>query len=260
MNAAASHTVVESELAYDLLQDHTELVLALLERPMPKGEVIEMLGSETPLKRLLKHGLVSQEGNTIYAVAEAYTQARQEGMVTFLERYILPSLSASLSVGSDVDPGGIANVWSVALKLSPKALDTVRPDNIDEFFDELLKASDLPAQGTLSRLSVLVIGTSQEIDSEISKEDAILKQLKCASIQRSTANEKHLAILSQFDCLADSTRFEAARDVVQKLVDKVDVQRATTPSEANYHLTVATHWRCTAAIGMDNEVEASQLC
>ena len=63
MNAAPSHTVVESELAYDLLQDHTELVLALLERPMPKGEVIEMLGNETPLKRLLKHGLVSANTN-----------------------------------------------------------------------------------------------------------------------------------------------------------------------------------------------------
>ena len=112
----------------------------------------------------------------------------------------------------------------------------------------------------LSRLSVLVIGTSKEIDTELSKEDAILKQLKCASIQRSTANEKHLAILSQFDCLADSTRFEAARDVVQKLVNKVDVQKASTPSEANYHLTVATHWRCTAANGLDNEVEVSQLC
>jgi hypothetical protein len=111
----------------------------------------------------------------------------------------------------------------------------------------------------LSRLSVLVIGTSREIDNEISKEDVILKQLKCASIQRSTADEKHLAILSQFDCLADSTRFEAARDVVQKLVDKMDVQKAATPSEANYHLTVATHWRCTAASGMGSEVETSQL-
>ena len=260
MSAAPSHTVVESELAYDLLQDHTELVLALLERPMPKGEVIEMLGSEIPLKRLLKHGLVSQEGHTIYAVAEAYTQLRQEGMVTFLERYILPSLSAGLSVESDVDAGGIANVWSVPLKLSEKDLDTVRPDNIDDFFNELLKASDLPAQGTLSRLSVLVIGTSKEIDADLSKEDAILKQLKCASIQRSIADEKHLAILSQFDCLADSTRFEAARDVVQQLVNKVDVSKASTHSEANYHLTVATHWRCTAASGLDNEVEVSQLC
>lgn len=260
MSAAPSHTVVESELAYDLLQDHTELVLALLERPMPTGEVIEMLGSETPLKRLLKHGLVSQEGNTIYAVAEAYTQLRQEGMVTFLERYILPSLSAGLSVESDVDAGGIANVWSVPLKLSEKDLETVRADNIDDFFNELLQASDLPAQGMLSRLSVLVIGTSKEIDADLAKEDAILKQLKCASIQRSMADEKHLAILSQFDCLADSTRFEAARDVVQKLVDKVDVQKAATASEANYHLTVATHWRCTAASGMENEVEVSQLC
>ena len=175
MSAAPSHTVVESELAYDLLQDHTELVLALLERPMPTGEVIEMLGSETPLKRLLKHGLVSQEGNTIYAVAEAYTQLRQEGMVTFLERYILPSLSAGLSVESDVDAGGIANVWSVPLKLSEKDLETVRADNIDDFFNELLQASDLPAQGMLSRLSVLVIGTSKEIDTDLAKEDAIYK-------------------------------------------------------------------------------------
>ena len=82
-------------------------------------------------------------------------------MVTFLERYILPSLSAGLSVESDVDAGGIANVWSVPLKLSEKDLETVRPDNIDDFFNELLEASDLPAQGLLSRLSVLVIGTSK---------------------------------------------------------------------------------------------------
>ena len=131
---------------------------------------------------------------------------------------------------------------------------------IDEFFDGLLKASDLPVTGTLSRLSVLVIGTSRAIDTELSTEDAILQQLKCASIQRSTANEKHHAILSQFDCLADSARFEAAHEVVQRLVNKVDVKVATTASEANYHLTVATHWRCTAANGTLNEVEVSQLC
>lgn len=260
MNAAESHTVIESEFAYDLLQDHTELVLALLERPMPRREVIELLGNETSLKRLLKHGLISLEGETIYAVAEAYTQARQEGMMTFLERYILPSLNAGLATQAGGDIQGMANVWTVPLRLSDSQLESVRADNINDFFSGLLEASDLPAQGPLSRLSVMVIGTSSQVDASLPEDDAILAQLKAASIQRSTPTEEHLAILSQFDCLADTTRFEAARKVVDVLVDKLGGSKAAEPSEVNYHLSVATHWRCTAAVGMQNEVEASQLC
>ncbi len=256
---AANPTVVESEMAYDLLQDHTELVLELLEKPMTREDVVEKLGKEKTLERLLKHGLVTADGNTIHAVAEAYLQARQEGMISFLERYILPALSAGLATQTGSESDGLAQVWTHALAMPEQALASIRGDFMNDFFDNLLQASDLPAKGHLSRLSVLIIGTSRPLSGPLTSEDAILEQLKLASLQRADEQERNFAILSQFDCLADTGRFEAAREVVNTLSNSVEERTAPTLEEANYHLTVAIHWRCTAASGIETGVEASQL-
>ena len=226
---------------------------------MSREDVVEKLGQEKTLERLLKHGLVTTENNTIHAVAEAYLQARQEGMVSFLERYILPALSAGLATQTGADTDGLAQVWSHALKMPANTLASIRGDFMNDFFDNLLQASDLPAKGPLSRLSVLIIGTSRPLSGPLNSEDAILEQLKLASLQRAVPEERDFAILSQFDCLADTDRFEAAREVITSLSKSVDGRTAPAAEEANYHLTVAIHWRCTAASGMGSEVETSQL-
>ncbi|MEC9464731.1 MAG: hypothetical protein VX834_03040 [Myxococcota bacterium] len=256
---APTPTVVETEMAYDLLQDHTELVLELLEKPMTREDVVDKLGKEKTLERLLKHGLVTADGNTIHAVAEAYLQARQEGMISFLERYILPALNAGLATRTGSESTGLAQVWAHDLKLPAEMMASIRGDFMNDFFDNLLQASDLPAKGPLSRLSVLIIGTSRPLSGPLKSEDAILEQLKLASLQRADEHERDFAILSQFDCLADTGRFEAAREVVDSLSKSVEERQAPTLEEANYHLTVAVHWRCTAASGMETGVEASQL-
>ena len=68
---------VASEVAYDLMQDHLDTILALLDRPMSRDEVVCRLGSETVLQRMVAHGLVKMEEGHLRAASDMYRQLRQ---------------------------------------------------------------------------------------------------------------------------------------------------------------------------------------
>ena len=56
---------------------------------------MQLLGDEATLGRFIKHGLLKcNDDGTVLATSEGIRQSRQEGMMSFLERYIVPALAS----------------------------------------------------------------------------------------------------------------------------------------------------------------------
>jgi hypothetical protein len=227
---------VKSEVAYDLMHDHLDTILALLESPLPRAEVIGRVGSEAVLERMLRTGLLTNEGEALRAVADVYHQLRQEGMMSFLEHYVLPSLTAG------VDGNGFASIETRHLNLDVAGARNLRHDRVQALFNRLTAVSEQPASGALARMTVMVIGTSNVQPEPLDNGDQALHHLKEAATQRATDDEKDLAVLSQYVFLADNKRYVAALNTVNAFLAQFDNERAGSV-EATYHLTVATHWQ-----------------
>jgi hypothetical protein len=241
----ATHQVT-SEVAYDLMHDHLDTILALLEGPLPRHEVQERVGSAVTVDRMLRYGLLEACGADLRAVATVYQQLRQEGMMTFLEHYVLPSLTAA-------DGHGMAGLETRYLTLSPAAVRAVRDGRVQELFDALTRVSEQPAAGQLARMTVLVIGTSSVLRDELDADEQALQHLRAAAMQRATEAEKDAAVLSQFVFLADVERFRAALGAIDDFLRAFDDERASSNVEATYHLTVASHWRVGPPAGNGQE-------
>ena len=246
---------ITSEVAYDLFLEHEDTLLALLEHPLSREEVARRVGSARMVDRLLRSGLVAAEGCDLKAGANVYHQLRQEGMMTFLEHYVLPSLTPGI---------GFATLSPRYLTIDEGTQRGLRTGRVQRLFDELTTVSEAPADGPLSRFTVMVIGTSRILreeaddtcgDSAIDDEAQALEHLRQAAVQRATAAEKDVAVLSQYFFLADTRRFSAASAVVDRFVQSLETERASSVKEATYHLTVATHWRSATPVGLDSRGE-----
>jgi hypothetical protein len=239
---------VTSEIAYDLMQDHLDTILALLDRPLPRNEVVERLGSPIVLDRLLRHGLVRAEGDTLSAVASVYKKTRQEGMVSFLEHYVLPSLTAS------IHDDGFATLENRTLSLSPAAMRALRSGRVQGLFDAFY--SDRPERGVASRFTVMVVGTSRVLRDPLDAGNAALSHLQQASLQRSTAGEEDLGVITMYVGLADSERYTSALAAIERFLSAFGPESAPL-DRANYHLTVASHWRSASASAADGTTRQS---
>jgi hypothetical protein len=228
---------VSSEMAYDLVQDHLDTLLALLDGPLPRAEVVSQLGTSVALDRLLAHGLIAAEGEQLRAVASVYHQLRQEGMMSFLSRYVLPGLRATL------DPGERRSSTLAVrpLELAREEMVALRQGPVQQLFEELTAISEQAVQGSVARLSVLVVGTSHVAPEVMPAPESALTHLRQASIQRATPAERECALLSQVDFLADKRREAAARAALERFVASF-AGRDASPASASYHLTVASHW------------------
>lgn len=250
---------VTSEIAYDLLQDHMETLLSLLNQPMDRSELIERLGGEKTLARMMRQGLVEIDalGETCHAVSSIYHQMRQEGMMTFLERYVLPAMTASIEAPDSDADNGFATLQNLYLRLQPDEMKALRAGAVQDLVNSLAEITDRPASGIPSRLIVLVVGTSHLLPADAHCEidsDRALKQLQLASVQRSTAEDRDLALLTQVAGLADPSRYGAAMASLDDFISRFADKRASSSEEANYHLTVASHWRSANSLAAANAV------
>ncbi|MBI5510480.1 MAG: hypothetical protein HY903_17115 [Deltaproteobacteria bacterium] len=230
---------VNSEIAYDLMHEHLDTILTLLERSVPKDEIVRQVGSAATVDRMLRCGLVAKDGDALKAVANVYHQLRQEGMVSFLEHYVLPTLVGETAAGA----AALLKTCSLAIDQTRAA--GLRAGEVQRLFDALTQVSNTPATGPTARLTVMVFGTSRRLDAGDDGQDDLdlaLRHLQQAALQRAKPDERGLAVLSQYVFLADLARQRAASAVVEDFVRSLEPERASSIKEATYHLTVATHW------------------
>lgn len=228
---------VASEVAYDLMQDHLDTILRLIEGPLERGEVVRRVGSEKTVERMVRYGLVANEGAQLRASSSVFQQMRREGMVTFLERYVLPSLAAAQG---DAQPTTLETHY---LAVPVESMRGIAMGPVQGFFEELAAISDRPTHGPASRLSVLVVGTTDVVSEDLDPGEQALRHLQRASLQRANPTERELAVVSQFDCLADDGRYGAALESMQRFLSRFVGHSRPGRQGATYHLTVATHWR-----------------
>ncbi|MEL6340103.1 MAG: hypothetical protein AAFV36_00310 [Myxococcota bacterium] len=225
---------VNNEIAYDLLQDHLELILTMIERPMSRDELIRRVGSPRVASRLVDYGLVRATNQGMQASSSTFQQVRQEGMVAFLERYVLPSLAS--------DPTGETTLLvNRYLTLGSQRRLSMLRGPVQTFFEHLSEATDAPLQGESARLSVLVVGSSR-VHADVAPEERSLCHLSSASELRAVAATRDQAVVSQFDCLADLNRAANCRRLIDGFVSSFDASESEA-GRADYHLTVASHWR-----------------
>ncbi len=226
--------LVENEVAYDLLQDNLELILRLIENPLPRDAVVGFAGSERTVERLERYGLIRATPGGVRAVSSTYQQMRQEGMVSFLERYVLPSLTASAQPTT--------RLMNDTLLLAPEERDGMLAGPVQSFFEDLSSLADAPLQDPGARLSVLVIGASEVRRDELDPADQALLHLQTASRLRSSRETRNEAVVSQFDCIADRRRFETLTNRTNRFMDELST-KSCPPERATYQLMVASHWR-----------------
>ena len=203
---------IDGEVAHDLVHDHLDTILALLDRPLARDEVLARVGSKQALDRLVRYGLIAEQGTDLRAKASVYHELRQEGMMSFLEHYVLPGLTRKDS-GNDV-----SSLCTRYLTIDDATARRMRTGRVQNLFNELTAVSDEPTDSVKTRLTVMVIGTSRVVREELDDESQALCHLHEAAIQRATPAEKDLAVLSQYVFLADKSRFATASAVVHEFV------------------------------------------
>ena len=233
---SAPFALVENEVAYDLLQDHLELILRLIDTPSPRDDVIRFVGSEKIVERLARYGLIRATALGMEAVSSTYQQMRQEGMVSFLERYVLPSLTLSTHATRTT------SLLNHYLFITDRDRDGMLPGPVQSFFEALSNLADMPLSGESARLSVLVVGASEVQAHELEAGESALLHLRSASKLRAASETRAQAVVSQFDCMADLARFDAIATRMTKFMDEF-APRVAPPKQANYQLMVASHWR-----------------
>jgi hypothetical protein len=226
---------LSSETAYDLFQDHWDLMLDIINAPLPISTVQQRLHNNTSLQDLLEHGLLSIQENTVYPTAHIYQQSRKESMATFLQRYILPALTAQVFTSST------CTLQSYYLKLSNAQINTLVSHNLATWIQDLGDCASNPLQHTCKRLSFLLIGTSHVYPHLQDPFEQALQHTRAASMQRSNPQEKHLALLSQIDCSADKNRYETMHAYLTHALQTY-MPYTCEDTEATYHITYASCW------------------
>ncbi|MEC8049346.1 MAG: hypothetical protein VX210_01040 [Myxococcota bacterium] len=254
---------IDSEVVYDLIQDHLDVLLTLLEGPKSRETTVQLLGDEATLGRFIKHGLLKcNDDGTVLATSEGIRQSRQEGMMSFLERYIVPALASGLDPQATEDINLIAKAWNRQLRLPINVIEGFREHEVQPLLEELLEISNQPSSGEAARMSLMVIA-STEGASDVQNEDIDLLQLaKSASLQRSKAGVRDRAILTQLDAIMDPQRLEKSIETIDSWLSRVDKKFGESQKEAEqepYCIALAVHWRRPQTVA-ENAVEMVEPC
>jgi hypothetical protein len=228
----------QTEIAYDLLREHMDTILTLIDRPTSRGALETSIGKKA-VERLVKHGLLAERDGTVHAATDVYAHTRQEGMMAFLESHVLPSLTATM----DDESARGTHVFTRYLKLTPARLTAMRESVIIPFLERLAAGTDGETSGETARLTVLAIGTSRVHQDELEPAEQALHHLKLASMQRVSPEERALAVVSELHVMVDAARHAALLESIEGFLKELDGEVAPAPASASYHLTLATHLR-----------------
>jgi hypothetical protein len=219
-----------TESAWDALQDGTELVLRLFAGPATAADLAaatheDQARVEAKLRRLAKVELVRQAGESWEVVARHVHQTRQEGMVTFLTRYVLPSLTRAAR-----EPGDV--FWAqLDLCLTPDEQVALRQDlwGLSEELNEL----SLQAADDLVACTAVVVGTS-DVPNTTDPAEKMLETVRRAARQRATPEAADRAVLRQFDGLFGRASVPNAERVVRTAGERLLARECPPGKRATY--------------------------
>ncbi|WP_373046497.1 hypothetical protein [Vulgatibacter sp.] len=208
-----------SETAYDALQDGLSLVVRVLSEPASVEELVlegdaDRATVEKRLRRLERAGILKVEDGRWQPVARMVVSSRQEGMVTFLSRYMLPSF---VQLVREPNQGFIAQL---DLVLDAEAQRGLRGGLVQELLKELNALSDVPG-GPRRPGTLVVVGTSNVPAPAAAEDDRILETVRRCARQRTVASEAERAVLTFYSAMYAADRLGEAEALVRRALEKV---------------------------------------
>lgn len=229
-------TEVRSESAYDALQDSREIVVRLLSRPASLDELVAVDPTQNPvevdkrLKRLIRTGLVQQNGERFEAVAQIMQQVRQEGIITSLSRYVLPLFTNIVS-----DPGK-GFVQQLDLHLPISAQEALRQGVIQDLVFGLRDLSEETSADTKPCIAVIV-GTS-DVPGQMDQGERLLETVRRSARQRAMPSQADRAVLTQIDGYFGTEASLQAESMFRRLAERLTSDQPTGV-RTNYTLALA---------------------
>lgn len=185
---------------------------------------------ERRLKRLVRSGLVRQEGDRFEALAQIMQQTRQEGIITSLSRYILPMFTNVVQ-----QPDGTF-VTQLDLHLSVEEQRSLRSGPIQE---TVVALDGLTTELTSeTKVCVFAVVGTSDVPPPGDPGDRILDTIRRAARQRSIPAESQQAVLTQQEAYFDVAVVRRAEALVRQLADNFDGRKADG-AKANYTLALA---------------------
>ena len=166
--------------------------------------------------------------------------------MTFLERYIVPALASGLGAEEHEDINSITKVWQRRFELPSRVIEQVREADVQPLLESLLEISNLPGSGTTSRMSCMVIASTDATENDDFNDIDIMQLAKSASLQRSQLESRTRAILTQLDAIMDPQRLEKSLESIESWLTQLDkkfeqVEKTTT--QEPYCIALVVHWR-----------------
>lgn len=230
-------TEIRTESAYDAMQEGMPFVVRLVSEPATFEE-LHAIEPELPraqveqrLKRLVRNGLVREDGNRYEAVAQMVHQVRQEGIITSLSRYILPMVTNLVRA-----PGGVF-VTQLDLELPHEEQEQLRSGLVQDAVLELDRLSSEPGEKRILNTFV-VVGTS-DVPPRGDDGERLLETVRRSARQRSIASAAKRAVLMQQEGYFADHACTKAEQVVRSLADRLMAFKSTDAAKANYTLALA---------------------
>lgn len=229
-------TQVRSESAYDAMQEGMPFVVRLVSEPATFEE-LHAIEPELPraqvekrLNRLVRNGLIREEGGRFEAVAQVVHQVRQEGIITSLSRYILPMFTDLVS-----DPGkGFVQQLDLHLPIADQ--EALRQGVIQDLVNGLRDLSEDPAPDRKPYIAVIV-GTS-DVPGQMDQGERLIETVRRSARQRATPSQANRAVLTQIDGYFGSAAGLQAESLFRQLGERLTADRPIGV-RANYTLALA---------------------
>lgn len=221
-----------TESSWDALQDGLELVLRVFSGPRSTEELAaetrdEPAQVERTLARLAVAGIIRKVDGRWEAVARHVHGTRQEGMVTFLTRYVLPSLMKAAQV-----PG--AGFWTqmdLHLGLDEQASMRSRVWTVNQELNELsLQEADEPVACT-----AVWVGTS-DVPKMTDPMEKAMETVRRTARQRLTPEAAERAVLWQFFGSFGRASVPHAEQLVKAEEERLRARECRADQPATYTL------------------------
>src|SRR5690606_26977463 len=225
---------VETEVAYDALLDSLSLVSRLIQSPC----TIEELASEFPdgpsteqlehlPGRLVRSGIVRQEGNLYDVAAPVVVAHRQGGQLDFLREVYVPALLGLVAQDSE------GMLLPIHLSLTQEEQEGLLSREVLPLLQEFSRIADESGESGPDRY-VFVAGTP-DVPQDRTGFDLAMEIVRTAAMNRADPSRKSRSLLTYFQ-----TRLANAGEIHRAILEfesRMEPRRAR-PAEANYVLLV----------------------
>lgn len=205
---------IGTETGYDALESAHATVIRLCARRRTLEEVAAAEGAtdlaavEKKLARLVRNGVLRKVDEFYESTAPVVYAKRQEGMVTFVSRFVLPNLMRLMRDGS-----GHAALLDLHIPLD--AQRGLRPGMVADLARDLNAISDEPATEDKQVYTMVAMGTS-DVPPAGEMEERLIEMVRRTSRQRLIPEVADRAFYTQFDTSLAPSAFDRAVARVQQ--------------------------------------------